>query len=40
MVISRWRIVHRQKGRCEDFDLKIPLYNIPDVDETFSIGAL
>jgi hypothetical protein len=20
MVISRWRIVHRQKGRCEDFD--------------------
>jgi len=20
--------------------LKIPLYNIPDVDETFSIGAL
>jgi len=20
MVISRWRIVLRQKGRCEDFD--------------------
>jgi hypothetical protein len=20
MVISRWRIVHHQKGRCEDFD--------------------
>jgi hypothetical protein len=20
MVISRWRIVHRHKGRCEDFD--------------------
>jgi hypothetical protein len=23
MVISRWRIVHHQKGRCEDFDYYI-----------------
>jgi hypothetical protein len=28
MVISRWRIVHRQKDRCEDFDYYRSLYVI------------
>jgi hypothetical protein len=41
MVILRWRIVHRQKGRCEDFDYYRSLYVIlVSMSYTFRYGSL